>query len=122
VKVLVVDDEEDTREVIRRMLSQSGAEVMVASSAEEAMVMLKLEHPKVLVSDIGMPGKDGYELMREVRRSVEGARIGAVALTAFARSEDRTRAIRAGFQKHMAKPIEPHELLVTVGDLAGIVA
>ncbi len=121
VRVLVIDDEADARELVKRVLAQSGAEVTTAAAAVEGLELLKTLRPHVLVSDIGMPAKDGYQFIREVRRlPVElGGATPAVALTAFARSEDRTRAMIAGFQVHMAKPIEPHELLATVGSLAG---
>jgi CheY-like chemotaxis protein len=83
--------------------------------------MLIRDRPQVIISDIGMPAKDGYQMIQEVRRLSEeqGGRTPAVALTAFARSEDRTRAMMAGYQLHLAKPIEPQELLAAVGSLAG---
>ncbi|HET9325473.1 MAG TPA: ATP-binding protein [Candidatus Eisenbacteria bacterium] len=117
IKVLVVDDEEDARELLRRLLEESDAQVLTASSAGEAMRLLARESPQVLLSDVGMPGHDGYQFIREVRAS--GSTIPAVALTAFARSEDRTKALLSGFQSHLAKPFEPAELLVTVAALAG---
>jgi CheY-like chemotaxis protein/nitrogen-specific signal transduction histidine kinase len=117
VKVLVVDDDEDARGLLRRMLENVDAEVLTASSVEQALAIAQREHPHVLLSDIGMPGSDGYQLIRELRR--RGSTIPAVALTAFARSEDRTRALLAGFQTHVPKPIEPSELLATVASLVG---
>ena len=119
--MLVIDDEADARELVKRVLAQSGAEVTTAATAMEGLELLKCFRPHVLVSDIGMPANDGYQFIREVRRlpAESGGTTPAVALTAFARSEDRTRAMIAGFQVHMAKPIEPHELLATVGSLAG---
>ena len=117
IKVLVVDDEEDARELLRRLLEESAAQVLVAASADEAMRLLAGERPDVLLSDVGMPGRDGYQFIREVRAS--GSTIPAAALTAFARSEDRTKALLSGFQSHVAKPFEPAELLVTVASLAG---
>jgi PAS domain S-box-containing protein len=121
VKVLVVDDEPDARELVKRVLVQCKAEVTTAGGADEALSLLKSARPDVIVSDIGMPGKDGYTFLREVRAlpAAEGGRTPAIALTAFARSEDRTRAMLAGYQVHVAKPIEPQELVATVASLAG---
>jgi PAS domain S-box-containing protein len=121
IKVLVVDDEPDARELVRRVLIECNAEVITVDSAREAKRALQREKPDVMVSDIGMPHKDGYELMREVRAlpADSGGRTPAVALTAFARSEDRTRAMMAGYQVHLSKPIEPQELVATVASLAG---
>jgi PAS domain S-box-containing protein len=120
VRVLVVDDERDAREMVRRALVASRAEVVAVGSAAEALEAIGRFHPHVLVSDIGMPEQDGYELIRRVRMLGEGVGgVKAVALTAFARLEDRTRAMLAGFQMHLAKPIEPSELIVTVAALAG---
>jgi CheY-like chemotaxis protein len=98
-----------------------GAEVTTASSAAEAFRLLKEAKPDVLVSDIGMPGEDGYSLIHRVRRleDAEGGKTPAVALTAYAREEDRRKAIRAGFQTHMTKPVEPSELAEVVASLAG---
>jgi PAS domain S-box-containing protein len=121
VRVLVVDDELDARGMLQRLLQDSNAIVTTAASAAEALERLKLERPDVLVSDIGMPGEDGHSLIRRVRLLTpeEGGRTPAMALTAYARGEDRTRAIRAGFQMHVAKPVEPSELIALVASLAG---
>jgi CheY-like chemotaxis protein len=121
LKVLVVDDQRDARELIRRLLSESGAQVVTAESAIEALPLLNDSAPDVLISDIGMAEVDGYEFLRQVRksRSAAGARIPAIALTAFARSEDRTRALRAGYIAHVAKPVEPSEFLATIAVVAG---
>jgi PAS domain S-box-containing protein len=121
LKVLVVDDEPDARTLLRRLLEDCGAVVTTAASAKEALEHLAVERPDVLVSDIGMPGEDGYSLIRRVRAlETEGSgNIPAVALTAYARSEDRTRSILAGFQMHVAKPVEPTELVAVVASLAG---
>jgi CheY-like chemotaxis protein len=121
VKVLVVDDEPDARQLIRQVLTHCYASVILAASATEALELLKTQKPHVLVSDIGMPETDGYSFIRAVRSLPTGAggRTPAIALTAFARSEDRTRAMIAGYQVHVSKPIEPHELLATVASLAG---
>ncbi|HVT27524.1 MAG TPA: PAS domain S-box protein [Lacipirellulaceae bacterium] len=121
IKVLVVDDEPDARSLIHRVLTHCQAEVITAANVNEAMSLLKKHRPNVLISDIGMPEIDGYQFLRQVRQLPpdEGGRTPAIALTAFARSEDRTRAMMAGFQVHVAKPIEPQELLATVGSLIG---
>ena len=93
----------------------------MAANAEEALRKFPQEHPDVLVSDIGMPDVDGYELLRRVRKlgSGAGGAVPAIALTAFARSDDRVRALRAGFSVHVAKPMEPMELLAAVASVAG---
>ncbi|MDQ6619771.1 MAG: ATP-binding protein [Pseudomonadota bacterium] len=121
VKVLVVDDEPDARELIRRVLSDCGAEVNVAASGDDALALIPQQRPHVLVSDIGMPGMDGYDLLRKVRMLgiANGGKVPAIALTAFARSEDRTRALHAGFLVHVSKPVEPAELVATVASVAG---
>jgi PAS domain S-box-containing protein len=121
VRVLMVDDEVDARILLQRLLEDHGAKVSAAASAEEAFNLLLIERFDVLVSDIGMPGEDGYAFMRRVRGlgPGSGGDIAAVALTAYARAEDRVRAIRAGFQMHIAKPVEPVELLTMVASLAG---
>jgi PAS domain S-box-containing protein len=119
VKVLVVDDEPDTRAVIQRLLEGYGAEVRTAGSAAEALALLESEVPTVLVSDIGMPGEDGYALIRRIRAMpAPKGRIPALALTAYARPEDRVKAVIAGFQMHVAKPVEPAELVALVASLA----
>jgi len=121
VKVLVVDDDLDARALIRRVLGECNAEVLTAATAKEALELVGSERPDVLVSDIGMPETDGYELLKKMRAlgGAGGGRIPAIALTAFARSEDRTRALRAGFLVHVAKPVEPSELIATVASVAG---
>ncbi|MEP6943405.1 MAG: ATP-binding protein [Betaproteobacteria bacterium] len=121
LKVLVVDDEPDARELIKRVLAECQAEVITAGNAVDALERVRGDRPHVLVSDIGMPGVDGYELLKRIRALGEsgGGRLPAIALTAFARSEDRTRALRAGFQIHVAKPVEPSELIATVAMVAG---
>jgi PAS domain S-box-containing protein len=112
MRVLVVDDESDARGVVRRFLEDCGATVTAASSASEAMAQLSGGDFDVLVSDIGMPGEDGYSLIRKVRAS--GNLIPAIALTAYARPEDRLRAMNAGYQTHLAKPADPAELVAMV--------
>jgi PAS domain S-box-containing protein len=119
VKVLVVDDEADARLLVERVLTQCGAEIRLAGSAEDGMKELQEFRPQVLISDIGMPHTDGYEFIRSVRQLAadEGGKTPAIALTAFARSEDRVNALLAGYQVHVVKPIEPQELAVTVHSL-----
>ena len=121
VNVMVVDDEPDTREMLRIMIGQLGAEVRSCASSDEAMSLLSEWNPDVIVSDIEMPGEDGYELIRKVRRSEldHGSRkVPAVALTAYGRVEDRLRALSAGYQMHIAKPAEPAELAAVIASLA----
>jgi CheY-like chemotaxis protein len=112
-----VDDEADARQLMHRILGDCGARVITAASAREALALAARERPDVLVSDIGMPETDGYDLLKQLRAL--SADIPAVALTAYARSEDRTRALRAGFRIHIAKPVEPAELAVSVANVAG---
>ena len=121
LRVLVVDDEPDTRQVISAVISKSGAEVKTCASAPEALETLQRWKPDILMSDIGMPGEDGYSLIRKVRSlSVEsGGLTPAAALTAYAREDDRRQALAAGFQMHVAKPIGSMELISTVACLAG---
>jgi CheY-like chemotaxis protein len=121
VRVLAVDDEADARHLIKRILSACGAQVETADSGAAALRFLRKSKPHVLVMDIGMPNEDGYEAIQKVRqlRSEEGGKVPAIALTAFARSEDRRRAILNGFQMHIAKPVEPSELIAMVASLAG---
>ena len=120
VRVLVVDDEPDGREMIGKVLRLYGAEVELASTVREALSMFDQSPPDVLVSDIGMPGQDGYDLIRLVRQlpAGRGGRVPAMALTAFAREEDRLRAMSSGFQMHVSKPVEPVELAGGVARLA----
>ena len=120
VHVLVVDDDVDARELVKRILEIAGATVSMAGSASEAMERILAARPDVLVCDLGMPEEDGYSLIRKLRVLEESQEsiLPAIALTAYVRSEDRTRAIRSGFQNHLAKPVEPVELLAIVRDLA----
>jgi CheY-like chemotaxis protein len=119
-RILVVDDEPDARELVRNLLEECSARVTTASSSDEALRLVRSERFDVLVSDIGMPEKDGHELMRSVRSLAPdmNGEIPAMALTAYARPEDRLKAIRAGFQMHAAKPVEPAELIAMVASLA----
>ena len=122
VKVLVVDDEPDARELIRVVLEGCYAEVITAASAEQALEVLKHEQPDVLVSDIGMPQEDGYQFIHQVRTLPpnKGGKIPAVALTAYAGAEDRKRALLSGYQMYVAKPVEPSELIAVVSTLTSL--
>ena len=121
VRVLIVDDEQDTRELLRAVLEKCGSEVTTAASASEALDVIERVRPDVLVSDLGMPGEDGYSLIAKVRAlpAERGGRTPAAALTAYARVEDRLRVLRSGFQIHLPKPVEPVELATVVANLAG---
>ncbi|MBW4441860.1 MAG: PAS domain S-box protein [Plectolyngbya sp. WJT66-NPBG17] len=123
LKVLVVDDETDAQELLATLLRQRGAVVTTAASAREALTFITQstveQRPDVLVSDIGMPGEDGYTLIRQVRALApeQGGRISAIALTAYARTEDRIKALASGFQSHVPKPVEPTEFIAVVANL-----
>ncbi len=117
VRILVVDDEPDARDVLQALLVRSGANVQTAATANEALERLGAWQADVLVSDITMPGDDGYALIRSVRS--RGVRLPAVALTAQARAEDRARALLEGYQLHVPKPVEAEELIAVVASLAG---
>jgi PAS domain S-box-containing protein len=121
LRVLVVDDDLDTLEVVKQLLEHAGANVAIASSAEAALEVLRTSPPDVLLSDIGMPGQDGYELIRRVRQLApdQGGHVPAAALTAFTQSDHRQQALTAGYQLYLAKPIEPNELAAAVARLAG---
>jgi PAS domain S-box-containing protein len=121
LRVMVVDDEEETRDLLTAMLTRRGAEVTACASAAEALAEIERRRPLVLVSDIGMPDEDGYALIGKLRAlgTELGGDIPAVALTAYARSEDRMRALASGFQMHVPKPIEAGELIVVIASLAG---
>jgi signal transduction histidine kinase/integral membrane sensor domain MASE1/ActR/RegA family two-component response regulator len=116
LRVLVVDDQRDARELLRRLLSEQDCEVAIVESAEEALAELAARPCDVLLTDVGMPGTDGYELLRRAR-AVNGAQ-KAIAVTAFARPEDRERALAAGFDGHLAKPVNPVRLLQMLGEVA----
>jgi hypothetical protein len=118
LKVLVVDDEADARSLLTAILVQSGADTKTAGSMSEALSLLNEWRPDVLVSDIGMPNGSGYDLIREIRNPrTETPKVPAVALTAYARPEDRNRALSAGFENYVAKPVEPDQLLATIAGL-----
>ncbi len=120
IRVLVVDDELDSREITAAVLARCGADVSSVGSAEEAVSLVKRSRPDVILSDIEMPEEDGYSLMRRIRllAPVEGGRTPAAALTAYAGTEDRMRALAAGFQIHVPKPVQPAELAAVVASLA----
>lgn len=120
LRVLVVDDEADARRLLVRVLEDVGATVTVAGSAAEALEALAESRPEVLVSDIGMPGEDGYDLIRQVRsRGLHARDLPAVALTAFVQKDDQRLALLAGFQVHVAKPVDVHDLTSVIASLAG---
>lgn len=119
LNVLVVDDELDTRDLLKQGLEQCGAHVVVAASAKEALEAIGLKIPDVLISDIGMPMEDGYDLIRQVRSlpPENGGRIAAIALTAYTRVEDRLQALRTGYHMHVSKPVELAELVAVAASL-----
>lgn len=121
LKVLVVDDEADTRELIREVLKECGSEVITSNSAADALVALEEHKPDILISDLGMPDEDGYSLISKIRALPDerGGQIPAAALTAYARAEDRMRVLRSGFQFHLPKPVDSAELVTVVASLAG---
>ena len=122
VRLVVVDDEEEAREIVTTILAQAGAVVFVAGSADEALAAVIREHPAAIVSDIGMPIKDGMDFLRDVRSLPEsqGGRTPAIALTALVRAQDRVRILAAGFNAHVSKPVEPTELVFVVAGLLGL--
>jgi signal transduction histidine kinase/ActR/RegA family two-component response regulator len=121
LRVLVVDDDPDARDLVMHVLESCGMEVRAASNASEARAALLDEIPHVLLSDIGLPGEDGYSLIRSIRTLpiAEQREVPAIALTAFARNEDRTRALVEGFNLHLTKPAEPSALVQAICELAG---
>ena len=121
LKVLVVDDEADTGELIGEVLKECGSEVIITRSAQEALAALEEHKPDILISDLGMPDEDGYSLIEKIRAlpAERGGDIPAAALTAYARAEDRMRVLRSGFQFHLPKPVDSAELVTVVASLAG---
>jgi signal transduction histidine kinase len=119
LKLLVVDDEPDARELLRVVLEQAGAQVTTAASASEAFGLLEHVRPHVLISDIGMPGEDGYGFMRRIRTlgHASGGGIPSIALTAYTRAEDKMKALSAGFTTHIGKPVDANELRAAVANL-----
>jgi CheY-like chemotaxis protein len=122
MKILIVDDEPEALTVTQLMLVHYQAEVRTASTAAEGLEQVKRERPDVIVSDIGMPQMDGYQFIREVRKlpAVHGGQTPAVALTAFAREQDRAKALDAGFQRHVAKPVDLDVLVNTLAEVKEI--
>jgi len=120
VRLLLVDDEVDTLELFAQILADTGAEIITAASAAEAMVQFEQRRPDVLICDIEMPGEDGYTLMRRLRdlAAEDGGAVPALAVTAYGRAEDRQRLIAAGYDRYLAKPIEPVELVSVIATLA----
>ena len=121
LKILIVDDERDSREILSRILRRCGADTEIAPNAEAGVQAFQAARPNVIISDIGMPGEDGYMFIRRVR-AAEGPskqNVPAVALTAFARADDRRKALLAGYQVHLAKPVIPSELIAVVATLSG---
>jgi PAS domain S-box-containing protein len=120
VRILVVDDDRDARELIARILADCNASVSTAASAREGLAAVRKAAPDLLISDLGMPEADGFELLSRVRALGPecGGNVPALALTAFARSEDRLRALEAGFSDHISKPVEPSELIAAVAGIA----
>lgn len=120
LRVLVVDDEADARRILVMVLEQVGAIVIAAGSVREAIEALPEAHPDVLVSDLGMPDQDGFDLIRQVRGRGHDARdLPAVALTAFVQKDDARLALLAGFQVHVPKPVDPHDLTSVIASLVG---
>jgi CheY-like chemotaxis protein/anti-sigma regulatory factor (Ser/Thr protein kinase) len=121
IRILVVDDEADSRELVSTILTRCGGEVKACESAAVALKAFRIWKPDILVSDIGMPVEDGYALIEKLRKQrLKLAReIPAIALTAYATEDDRARALSAGFQMHVAKPIEPEKLVKSIADAAG---
>jgi CheY-like chemotaxis protein len=120
LRIVVVDDEPDARDVISRVLARAGASTTAVASVREALAAIAADKPDVLVSDIAMPDQDGFDLARQVKEmalSDGGSAIPALALTAYAREEDRARCLAAGFHAHLAKPVDPSELLAVVAQL-----
>jgi signal transduction histidine kinase len=123
LRILVVEDEPDSRELLTILLKEHGAEVRSAGSYDDALEQLALFRPNLLLSDIGLPGKDGYALVRALRarKPEEGGKITAIALSAYAKHEDRLKSLTAGYQAHIAKPVDPEELVALIGNFADFV-
>jgi CheY-like chemotaxis protein len=121
LRILIVEDGQDARELLVEVLTMCGAIVSCAASVAEAMDRIQETKPDILLSDIGMPGEDGFELIRRVRAlpPEAGGGMPAAALTAFARPEDRRKALDAGFMMHVPKPVEPEELIAVIAKLTG---
>ena len=120
IRVLAIDDEEDALQLLRAVLEAAGAQVTTLNSPVTALERIAETKPQVLVIDLGMPEMDGFELITRIRKSKDPTirDLPAAALTAFARSEDRTKALRSGFHMHLSKPVDPGELVASVATLA----
>jgi CheY-like chemotaxis protein len=119
IRILVVDDEPDSRDFTALVLELSGASVTSVASAIEALTVIKQSIPDLIISDIGMPEMDGYMLLQQVRTIEQVRQVSAIALTAYAGEFNRQQALQAGFQKHLSKPIEPNKLIQAISDLIG---
>jgi CheY-like chemotaxis protein len=118
--ILVVDDDPDGRTLTSLVLTQAGASVKAVASVREAHQTLEVERPDAVVSDLGLPDEDGYALIRQIRQheAEHGGFLPAVALTGYARAEDRARVLAAGFQAHLAKPVDPADLTAAIATVA----
>ena len=118
--MLVVDDEPDARRLLSKVLEAAGGDITAVGSVAQALSVMATVHPDVLISDIAMPDQDGHDLIRQIRAGGRNAKdLPAIALTAFAHKDDRRRVLLSGFQVHVAKPADPHELTALVASLAG---
>jgi CheY-like chemotaxis protein len=120
VKVLIVDDDQDTLELLGAALKQRSADVTQVISVQDALAAIKISRPDVLISDIAMPDRDGYELIEQVMALNFDPPIPAIAITAYARDEDRQRALAAGYHRYLSKPVELREFISTVAEAAGL--
>ena len=122
VRALVVDDQEDARFLLCRLIEENGGRCIVAESGAQALTLIGQEDVNILISDIGMPDFDGYELIRKIRamHTSNLRNLPAIALTAYARADDRQRALLAGFQMHVSKPVEPRELIAGIASLLNL--
>jgi CheY-like chemotaxis protein len=118
IKVVAVDDDPDARELLTVILKTSGAEATVAASGQEALSMIRTVHPDVFISDLGMPGMDGYELIKNVRQlSYKIGSVPSIAVSGSVRNEERVCSLRAGFTIHLTKPVDPDALVTAIRDL-----
>ncbi len=118
LRIVVVDDEEDSRRLLAKILTDAGAIVSAASSAAQAIEAVNTQHPQILISDLGMPDTDGFDLIRQIRANGHGPeKLPAVALSAFAHKDDETQALSAGFQVHVSKPVDPRDLMAVLASL-----
>lgn len=120
LRVLVLEDHEDSREMLRAMLETYGMVVYAAASAEEAYVLFRQHRPNLIIADIGMPGEDGYQAIRRIRQELGGSSVPAIALTGFTAPKDRTQAMVSGFHVHLPKPLERERLIGAIRSLLGV--